>query len=471
MRRSFTFALLVLTTPILGAQAPKLSPNTRRFVSVDTAVVALTHVKIVDGTGAPPKDDQTIVIRDGKIAAVGAAASVNAPAGARVMDLHGHTVLPGFVGLHDHTFYTTSGRVAQLNVSAPRLYLASGVTTIRTTGSNSPYEELNLKHAVDNGDVPGPKMFITGPYLTGEVHGGGMVSIMTPDEARRIVDYWASEGATWLKFYTGVSRDAMRAAIDEAHKKGLKATGHLCSVTFREAVALGIDNLEHGLLTNTDYIKDKEPDKCPSANTKGYEQLDMNSPEVQQTFKDMVGRKVAMTSTLAVFELFVPNRPPLQQRVLDAMSGEVRTEYMAARERLTQPNAFNISEALFKKAEQFELAFVKAGGLLAAGVDPTGNGGALPGYGDQRNYELLLETGFTPEQAIKIMTLNGATVLGIAATTGSIATGKAADLVVVRGDPTKTPGDIAQTVTVFKGGVGYDSAKLIESVKGVVGVR
>ncbi|HEV8497451.1 MAG TPA: amidohydrolase family protein, partial [Gemmatimonadaceae bacterium] len=190
-----------------------------------------------------------------------------------------------------------------------------------------------------------------------------------------------------------------------------------------------------------------------------------------QTFHDMVAHHVAMTSTLAVWELFVPDRPAPQQRVLDAMSPEVRAEYLAARARLTEPNAFAIPQPLFKKAMAYEKAFVAAGGLLAAGVDPTGNGGALPGFGDQRNYELLLETGFTPEQAVQIMTLNGAKVLGIDDRVGSVARGKDADLIVVRGDPANTPGDVTQVVTVFKRGVGFDSEKLVASVKGVVGIR
>jgi len=465
--------VVALTAPLAAQQqqGTTLSPQTRNFVSVDAPVVALTHVTVIDGTGAPIKTDQTIVIRDGKIASIGAASTATVPSGARVMDLAGHTVVPGFVGLHDHTFYTTSARSQQISTSAPRLYLASGITTIRTTGSMAPYQELNLRRAIDNGETPGPRMFVTGPYLTGERAGSGMHAITTADEARRTVNYWADEGATWLKFYTTVSRAAMKAVIDEAHKRGLKVTGHLCSVTFREAVSLGIDNLEHGLLTNTDYLANKQPDQCPSANTAGYEKLDMQSAAVQQTFHDMVAHKVAMTSTLAVWELFVPNRPPLQQRVLDAMAPEVRAEYLAARQRLTEPNSFNIPEPLFKKAMEYERAFVKAGGLLAAGVDPTGNGGALPGFGDQRNYELLLEEGFTPEQSIQILTLNGAQVLGIDAQVGSIVAGKQADLVVVRGDLVKTPSDIANAVTVFKHGIGYDSAKLIESVKGAVGIR
>ncbi|MGH7606889.1 MAG: amidohydrolase family protein, partial [Gemmatimonadales bacterium] len=245
MRRSLSlFAGLSLAAAPLTAQAPALSEVTRRFVSVDSPVVALTHVRVVDGTGSAPAEDQTVVIRDGKVAAVGPARSVSVPRGAQVLDLRGHTVLPGFVGLHNHTFYTTSARSIQISTSAPRLYLASGVTTIRTTGSMSPYAELNLKRVIDNGQAPGPHMYVTGPYITGQ-GGGGMASALTPEQARRVVAYWAEEGVSWIKFYTSISRAAMRAAIDEAHKRGVKATGHLCSVTFREAVALGIDNLEH----------------------------------------------------------------------------------------------------------------------------------------------------------------------------------------------------------------------------------
>jgi imidazolonepropionase-like amidohydrolase len=470
-----TSATLSAQTPTQAgattSAAPKLSTFTRSFVSTDAAEIALTHVTVIDGTGAPRKMDQTILIRDGKIAAVTDASRANVPASAKIMDLAGHTVIPGLIGLHDHTFYTTSARSIQASQTAPRLYLASGVTTIRTTGSMAPYQELNLRRAIDLGETPGPRMFVTGPYLTGAGAGGGMHALTTPEEARRTVGYWADEGATWIKFYTTVSRAAMKAAIDEAHKRGLKATGHLCSVSFREAVALGIDNLEHGLLTNTDYLQGKEPDQCPGNNTAGYENLDINSAAVQQTFKDMVAHHVAMTSTLVVWELFVPDRTPLQQRMLDAMAPEVKAEYLAARERLKEPNSFHIAEPLFKKAMAYERAFVKAGGLLAAGVDPTGNGGALPGFGDQRNYELLLEAGFTPEESVQTLTLNGARVLGLDKQVGSITAGKDADLLVIRGDLVKTPSDIGNAVTVFKRGVGYDSAKLIASVKGAVGLR
>jgi imidazolonepropionase-like amidohydrolase len=465
--------LLAAALPVAAQQqqaARTLSQGVRRFVSVDAPVVALTNVRVVDGTGAPPVENQTIVIQGDKITAVGPSSSVRAPQGAQVLDLAGHTVIPGIVGLHDHTFYTTSGRSIQLNSSAPRLYLASGVTTIRTTGSMSPYAELNLKKAIEAGQAAGPHMYVTGPYITGPA-GSGMASVLTPDEARRLVAYWAEEGVSWLKFYTTIDRAAMRAAIDEAHKRGVKATGHLCSVSFREAVSLGIDNLEHGLFVNTDYDPEKKPDQCAQGSMAKLATLDLNSEPVRATIREMNAKNVAMTSTLAVFELFVPNRPPLEQRVLDAMSPEVRSEYLQSRALLAQPGSFGISPEIFRKAQQFDVAFMRAGGLLAAGVDPTGNGGALPGFGDQRNYELLIEAGFTPVEVVQIMTGNGAKVLGGYDRFGTITAGKRADLVVIRGNPVATPGEIRNVVTVFKDGVGYDSVKLIDSVKGAVGVR
>jgi imidazolonepropionase-like amidohydrolase len=455
--------------PILSAQTP--SPNVQRFISVEAPVIALTHVRVVDGTGAEPAEDQTVLISRGRITAVGAAGSMQVPAGAKVMDLSGHTVIPGIVGLHNHTFYTTNLRSVQSNATAPLLYLGSGVTTIRTTGSHSPYAELNLRRLIGARQIAGPRMHIAGPYLTGGDGTGSMHKVNTVEAVRRVVDYWAAEGVTWLKFYTDVSREVLGAAIKQAHKRGVKVTGHLCSVSFREAVSLGIDNLEHGLFVNTDFDPEKKPDFCPPDALAKLAGLDTGGDDVRTTIREMVDRKVPMTSTLAVFELFVPNRPPLEPRVLEAMAPDAKAEYLTSRTRLTEPGAFAISPQVFRNAQQFELAFVRAGGLLAAGVDPTGNGGALPGFGDQRNYELLIEAGFTPVEAIRIMTLNGATVLGEDKRLGSITPGKLADLVVLKGDPISRPAEIRNVTLVFKDGVGYDSAKLIEACRGLVGIR
>jgi len=185
----------------------------------------------------------------------------------------------------------------------------------------------------------------------------------------------------------------------------------------------------------------------------------------------LVKHHVAITSTLPVFESGgIPGRPPLRQQALDVMAPEAREAYLYNRERpATMKPPKTDWPMLFKRDMELEYAFVQAGGLLLAGPDPTGNGGVVPGFGDQREIELLVEAGFSPVEAIKIATLNGATYLGRHNEIGTIAAGKHADLVVIKGDPSSRIADIENVEIVFKDGVGYDSQKLIDSVKGRYG--
>ncbi len=463
--------VFVLPLGLEGQRAQELGDAVREYVTTDAPVIALQGVTVVDGTGADPAPGQTVLIRDGRIAAVGPADEVDVPADAELHELDGHTVIPGLIGMHNHTFYTTAGRSVQLNYSAPRLYLGSGVTTIRTTGAASPYSEINMMREIDAGQTPGPRMHITGPYITGPGAGGHMHVVDSAEQARRVVGYWADEGATWFKAYTRISNEALGAAIQEAHSRGLKFTGHLCSVSYREAVALGIDNLEHGMFTNSDWSPGRGPDECPSNLRADLAQVDIESEEVQATIRDMVENEVGMTSTLAVYELSFPGRPPLEPRFEEILAPEAFREYMATRQRIEENADESIMPEVFRKAQEFELAFVRAGGLLAAGVDPTGNGGALPGFGDQRNHELLIEAGFTPVESIQILTLNGARILGNEDELGSVEAGKLADLVVIAGDPVDRPEEIRNVVTVFKDGIGYDAEALVQATRGIMGVR
>ena len=475
---AFTLAGLAATVPS-RAQMPTLSPQVQAIVAHAQPLLAITHVRVIDGHRTHAKENQTVLLRDGRIAAVGP--DVKLPTGATVIDGSGQTLIPGLVGMHDHMFYPApkvnpaakEAIYPEQASSFPKLYLAGGVTTIRTTGSTEPYTDLELKKAIDAGLIPGPKMHTTGPYLEGKgSFTPQMHELVDADDARNTVNYWIGEGATSFKAYMHITRAELAAVIAAAHAKGIKVTGHLCSIGFTEAADLDIDNLEHGLFVDTEFSPGKQPDVCPDpkAAVAHLAALSVDSPQIQGLIRHLVAKHVAVTSTLRVFETFVPGRAPRDARVLDAMLAQTRAEYLKTRERVAAmkdspwPAAFQLEMA-------FERAFVKAGGTLLAGLDPTGYGGVIAGYGDQREVELLVEAGFTPVQAIQIASLNGARFMGVDKEIGSIDVGKAADLVLLNGNPAKRIQDIENVALVFKDGVGYDPAKLVEAANGTVGLR
>ncbi len=467
------------------AETSAPAPEVKKFIAYDDAVIALTHVRVIDGSGAPAQAERTIVVRNGKIESIGDAAP---PAGARVVDLAGRSAMPGLVGMHNHLMYTASinldedGKmpppgflVTELAFSAPRLYLASGVTTMRTTGSIEPYTDLNIRRLIDEMKMPGPHIDVTGPYLEGKDSFVPQLAVLTtPEQATKTVAFWAGEGVTSFKAYMFIAAPVLGAAIKEAHRHGLKLTGHLCSVDWHEAIALGIDNLEHGpVYADTEFVADKKKNLCPSdTGPLSWEKRDLTSAPVQTLIADLVKHHVAVTSTLPVFEASIATRPLLSPRQARMLSPESLRSYLAARARAgTRAGSAEKSEALLKKEMAFELAFVRAGGLLLAGPDPTGIGGVLPGFGDQREIELLVEAGFTPLEAIHIASANGAQFENRLDRIGTLAPGKNADIVIVRGDPSQHVADVENVELVFKDGIAYDPAKLIESVRGMVGIR
>jgi len=480
MRRLAWMAVLGVAC---SAAQSQVAAGLKPFVKVDAPVIVLQHVRVIDGTGAAAQDDQMVVLDHSKITYVGPEATGQVPAGAQVLDMTGKTVFPGLVGMHEHLFYPTPDRrpdllplYGEMADSAPRLYLAGGVTAARTTGSVEPYTDISVKQMIDAGQIPGPELFLTSPYLEGAPALGPQLHTLTgPDDAKRLVDYWAAEGITSYKAYMHITPEELKAAIDAAHAHGLKITGHLCAVGFKEAAALGIDNLEHGLMVDTEFDPAKKEGVCP--NVRGAEEamakMDVEGPEIQGTIKDLIAHHVAVTSTLAVFETFVPNLPPMSEamRVRDSLSPDAWSAYVTTRAAIAEHADTSIWPRLFKMEMQFEHDFAKQGGLLMAGCDPTGYGGVVPGFCDQRELELLVQAGFTPEEAIHIATENGAKWLGEDGHFGTIAVGKDADLVVVDGNPAKTISDVEKVDTVFKDGVGYDPQKLTESVRGLVGLR
>jgi imidazolonepropionase-like amidohydrolase len=489
--RSFLKHLLAYTAvawttlPAYAQRTPSsANPNTRYLYGHNQPVKALRHVRVIDGTGAPVLQDQTIVVENGTIRSIGPDANV--PEGAEIFDLAGYTVLPGLVGMHDHIYYLqrpnsdAEGSEAptllpQMTFSAPRMYLANGVTTIRTAGSVEPYADINLRNLIDNGTLIGPHVEPTAPYLQGVSNIFMQMHVLSgPQDAKNFVNVWADAGATNFKAYMHITRAELGAAIETAHARHLKVTGHLCSVTYPEAAELGIDNLEHGFFVNTQLDPGKKLDEC-SRDTGGATLAKMTpeSAEAAALIKLLVSKHVAITSTLPVFEANLAGKPALRAKALATMLPEAREAYLYGRNRRnTAPDSPALQRLTqnYRNAAALEKKFFDAGGFLMAGLDPTGNGATLPGFGDQHEVELLVtDDGFTPVQAVQIATLNGATYLGKSDHTGSVQVGKDADLMIVKGDPSTKITDIENVEIVLKNGVAWDSNKLLESVRGRYG--
>ena len=237
MRKVVMLIGLLITLCGVG-WAQDFSPQVKAFVKVDAPVIALTHVRVIDGTGAAAREDQTLVFSKGKIDSVGDASTASVPKDAQVLDLHGYSVIPGLVGMHDHMFYPMGNAIfGEMGFSFPRLYLAGGVTTIRTTGALEAYTDLELKKEIDKGEAPGPKIHVTGPYLEGPgTFAVQMHQLTGPDDATKTVNFWLDQGVDNFKAYMFITPAELSAAVTAAHKRGAKVTGHLCSIGDRKSV-------------------------------------------------------------------------------------------------------------------------------------------------------------------------------------------------------------------------------------------
>lgn len=472
-----------LAKVVLAEQPVVADKSVQQFVVQPRGKIAIVHVGLVDGTGTAPKTNQTVLVDGSKIAGVQDGA-LPIPAGFRTIDGRGKTLIPGIVGMHNHLFYIArpnaqpSGAsdnplvVPAMLFSAPRLYLAGGVTTMRTTGSVEPYADLNLKREIDAGRLIGPHIDVTGPYLEGK---GSFIlqahPITSPADARKTVAFWADQGVTSFKAYMFLTRAELAAAVTEAHRRGLKVTGHLCSITYPEAVAAGIDNLEHGFFVNTQRDPGKKPDTCSDDQGDAtLAKMRAGGPEARALIDLLIRHRVAITSTLPVFAQsnLVEH---LSAEELAAMEDDTRADYLDIRklEDNRKPERLAKLRDLYENDVALEKEYFDSGGLLIAGPDPTGNGGVVPGWGDAHEVELLVSGGFSIGQAIQVATLNGARYMGLDRRIGSVAVGKDADLVLLDGDLAKDVTSIRRPMVVFKDGVGFDSVALRQSVKGRYG--
>jgi len=465
--------LVLMGSLVAVAAAQTFSAQVSPFIRFPAGSIALTDAKVIDGTGKPAREHQTVILQNDRIVATGNQKDITIPPNATVIPCTGKTIVPGLVMLHEHLYYTSPleafFNITEMPFSFPRLYLAAGVTTLRTGGSIEPQTDLNMKRLIEEGKLTGPDMDVTAPYIERKGFDIPALNVIKDSaEAASSVSFWSAKGCTSFKMYMHATVGDLVAVVREAHQRGLKVTGHIGTITYREAAAAGIDNLEHGFMASSDFVKDKKPGELdyPAAR-KALIALDKNSPQMKDLIQFLIDKKVALTSTLPVFEPYT-GRENVHGGGEDALLTEIK-EKLASQWKQMQ-NKDSVSAGLFKKELAWEKQFFDAGGLLVAGTDPTGAGRTIAGYSNYRQIELLVEAGFTPLQAIQICTMNGASYLGRTKDIGSVEKGKKADLVLVNGDIEKDIQQIRKTEIVFKNGVGFDSKKMFESVKGKVGL-
>ena len=468
----FLLRIFLLLFIVSQGNAQQFTPSVQQFITINADTFALTHATVIDGTGNPSKPDQTILVIKGRIVNVGNSTNVSIPQSAKTVDCTGKTIIPGLVMMHEHLYYTmlldSFFNVSEMSSSFAKMYLAGGATTIRTAGSIEPQTDLAIKRMIGEGKLIGPDMDVTAPYI--ERPGFDIPSLNTikdSTEAAASVNFWAAKGCTSFKMYMHALPEDLRAVVREAHKRGLKVTGHLNTITYREAAELGIDNLEHGFMASSDFDTAKKPAQFSTLYSRALLNLSEKDERMTNLIHFLIQKKVALTSTLPVFE------PNTDREII--LGGDTSILLPAVREMVTArwknaQHKDSASAVRFKKNMAWEKQFYDAGGLLLAGTDPTGSGRTLAGYGSRREIELLVEEGFSPVQAIKIATLNGAIYLGREKEIGSIEKGKQADLVILNGNLEKNIKSIRNTEIVFKKGVGFDSKKIFESVNGKVGL-
>ena len=409
-----TKSILLIVMLLIAHQlsfGQELSKAVTDFIKVHDSTVVIKNVTIIDGTGAAVKYNQDILVQNKRISAIGNTGELKAPENAQILDATGKTVIPGFIMMHEHLFHAKpffgTYKAVHMTNTFPQLYLAGGVTTMRTAGSIEAGADLNIKNLIEQGKRLGPTIDVSTPHMEREGLVGDYIaqlqSLYGGENIENWLNYWFDKGITSVKVYNNFTKDDLREIIKVSHARNIKVTGHLCSITYQEAAEMGIDNLEHSFMASTDFAPNKKENECQYGDL-SLAELDEDDPKLTELMKFLIDKNVTLTYTPNVFE-------PFTDREVVPGGGDVAlAPYLLEQMQTIYDQSINTErDSLdlfsFKKEMKRVMKFHSMGGKIIVGTDPTGTGKTIAGYANQRLIELLIETGFTIEEAIKLATL------------------------------------------------------------------
>jgi imidazolonepropionase-like amidohydrolase len=422
--------------------------TSRSVPPIHTGTFALVGGMLIDGTGATPLPDAVVLVRDGRIAAVGPGASVAIPADAAVVDVTGRTVLPGLWDMHAHMGAGTDW--------GP-IYLAAGVTTIRDAAGD-PDWQLALRDAFTTGRIAGPRALLAAIMESTAPNAVTATQANTPEDARAMVRRFHDLGFEQIKVYNQLRPELVPVITAEAHQLGMTVTGHPAGMmNHLELVQAGVDQINHiqrGLLGRL-VSRSRPPDPA-----RAYLEIDLGSVEVRSLVDAFLRHGTVVDPTLALSEL--RSRPAVLLHEIEPGAARMPPLVAANIERSNPgvpANQAETARAEFRKHLAVLVMLHRAGVPIVAGTDI-----GVPGHSLHRELELYVEAGMTPLEAIQSATVVSARAMRLLDDVGTIEAGKRADLIIVDGDPLRSIREIRNVRFVIANGRMYDTAALWRSV-------
>ncbi|HXW92535.1 MAG TPA: amidohydrolase family protein [Terriglobales bacterium] len=452
--------LVFLMKPAVGGALPV--PNQDPELPT-LAIVSATLVDVRTGKETP---DTVILIRGERIEQVGPSDKITVPSQAVVVDAARKWVIPGLMDMHAH-----AGNPQEVPVN---LYLAQGVTTIRSPGGNISLLRL-LREQIDSGKTIGPRLFFSGPLLDGNppVWPNDSFLVDTPERGQSAVNFLADQGVDFIKVYNNVSEPVLATIIETAKQRGLIVAGHIPrTMTMTRAVDLGMKSLEHIRVTGREILTVEEANRIdflPLGQREPllWEKFDPASPKFTELIRHLADKGIYLDPTLTIDEATFVLGSAAQHN--NPNNSVLPPQWIEFEESHHSP-LYDVPPALretagngFKKRQQFVGMCSRAGVKIIAGTDGPGLGTLVPGYGLHHELQLLVESGLSADQALRAATLTAAEALGKDKDLGSVEAGKLADLLIVGADPLADIRNASKIEMVIKGGKQYRPADLIQN--------